>query len=1031
MPLLTRSRLAKLRRQTDSSVRLPQGEASDKPAEKHPVASSNMSYSKATRVTARAYPVGDAHSVRSTSVTSWRELPSHERGRLKKLAQQGKGKKARTVRLATINIGTLTARHRELADLLKRRRVDIACIQETKWKGSRSRDIGDGYKLLYYGQSSNRNGVGIVVSEVLRDKINNVDRISDRLMGITIDTGKRTIRVVTAYAPQVGCSDEEKESFWEDLDNYVSSLPQDEIVVIGADLNGHVGQQRDGANKCQGNRGYGIRNEEGERILDFATAHNLVLANTYYVKKDDHLITYASGDRRTQIDFWVVRQCDLRNIKDCKVIPGENCIPEHRPLLLDMKIPVDQRRRYFGETKEHIKWWNLRNNLQAQAALRTALTPLGETPEQSWHNLTTNVHQVAKSLLGVTKPGRKRIEKETWWWNEEVQAVIREKKRAYKEWHKSRTAEDQRKYSEAKRTAKACVRKAKRAYVEALYKKLDSREGEREIYRLAKRRMTASKDIEHYYEVKNEQGKRLRRPLEITERWRTYFEKMSNIENSHPAIMPEDAVEGPVPPITEEEVLRAINRTKHGKATGPDDIPSEFWKNCGPEGASWLSKLFNQVLKAKVMPEDWSTSTTVPIWKGKGDIADCSTYRPIRLMCHTLKILERIVETRLRDIIELSSCQYGFVKGASTTDAIHAIRILAEKHREKHKELHAAFLDLEKAFDRVPHEVIWWALRKRMVPEEYVDVIKMIYRKATSHVRTAAGQSKEFAIKVGVHQGSVLSPLLFITVMDAVTRELHKPQPWNLLYADDIVLLAQSRQELELDLQKWKVQLERYGLRLNTKKTEYMELGTQLPGTIHLEEEITKTTAFKYLGSHISASGELKEEISARMNAAWLKWRSLTGVLCDKKMPLRLKSKVYRTVIRPVALYGSECWPVTKKDVQRLCVMETRMLRWTLGVTMMDHVCNDTVRTIMKVTPIHNKMLEGRLRWYGHVRRREENHVTRAVMSMDIAGKRPRGRPKMRWMDRIKEDLKELGILAEDALDRNKWRRITQKADPT
>ena len=177
--------------------------------------------------------------------------------------------------------------------------MDIACIQETRWKGEKSRDLGDGFKLLYKGASNSRNGVGIVVSERLRDGITGVDRVSDRLMSIKLVVGMKILRVVTAYAPQAGCTDEEKDGFWQELDDYVRSVPSEETLLIGADLNGHVGEQRRGASKCHGNHGYGIRNDEGERILEFATAHELALANTYFIKKDNHLVTYASGERKS------------------------------------------------------------------------------------------------------------------------------------------------------------------------------------------------------------------------------------------------------------------------------------------------------------------------------------------------------------------------------------------------------------------------------------------------------------------------------------------------------------------------------------------------------------------------------------------------------------------------------------------------------------------------------------------------------------------------------------------------------------
>jgi hypothetical protein len=933
--------------------------------------------------------------------------------------------------LVSINIGTLTGRSRELADLLRRRRVDVACIQETKWKGSKARDIGDGYKLLYYGTRSDRNGVAIAVAEDLRDKITQVERLTDRLMAVSIDTGHTTIRVVSAYAPQTGCCEEDKDAFWLALDEYISTIPQDQVLLLGADFNGHVGEERGDSGQCHGGHGYGTRNNEGERILDFASAHDLILANTYYIKRDSHLVTYASGDRQTQVDYWTVRRCHLKHVKDCKVIPGESLLPQHRLLLLEMGLPINRQRRLtHGETKARIKWWKLATK-NAGSALAACLPALDQGIEETWTELTERVHKEATKLLGVTKPGRRRIEKETWWWNEDVQAVIRDKKTAYKQWQATRKAEDRLAYLEAKREAKRKVKEAKQADISDLYSRLNTREGAREIYRLAKRRAAATKDMGHFYQMKDEQGRPLRRPKEICERWRAYFEKISNEEFDHPAIPQEPPVEGPIANITAAEVQLAIAGMKNGKATGPDDIPGEFWKICGQTGATWLAEMFNQMVQLKTMPQAWSTSTTVPIWKNKGDIADCANYRPIRLMSHTLKIFERVIDRRLRAQLQITANQCGFVKGASTTDAIHAARLLMEKHREKNKPLHAAFLDLEKAFDRVPHEVIWWALRKHNVPEEYVEWIKLIYRGATTNVRSTAGVSKDFPITVGVHQGSALSPLLFITVMDAITQDIQKPHPWTLLYADDVALMAPTRQELELDVQRWKDRLQQYGLRLNIKKTEYMEVGHQTPGTINAGEPLEKTTCFRYLGSRLAAEGGTQEDVTARINAAWMKWREITGVLCDKKMPLHLKSKVYRTVVRPVALYGAECWPTTKKDEARLSVMEMRMLRWTLGVTRLDRIPNDTIRQAITVAPITDKLKETRLRWYGHVRRREEDHLAKRVMSLEVEGKRSRGRPKFRWLDKIKVDLKESGLTDQDALDRAKWKRMTRTADPT
>ncbi|GJR46764.1 transport protein Sec24-like CEF [Tanacetum coccineum] len=169
-------------------------------------------------------------------------------------------------------------------------------------------------------------------------------------------------------------------------------------------------------------------------------------------------------------------------------------------------------------------------------------------------------------------------------------------------------------------------------------------------------------------------------------------------------------------------------------------------------------------------------------------------------------------------------------------------------------------------------------------------------------------------------------------------------------------------------------------------------------------------------------SGRIDEDVSSRIKAAWMKWRAATGVLCDRNVPLKLKGKFYRVAIRPAMLYGSECWPITKALANRVEVAELRMLRWTCGKTLRDMIPNGVYRAQLEVETIINKMREGRLRWFGHVRRRSQSAPVRRVEDLVVDGLRRRGRPKLRWEDRVKQDMKEL-LLSEDMTsDRIAWR---------
>ena len=146
----------------------------------------------------------------------------------------------------------------------------------------------------------------------------------------------------------------------------------------------------------------------------------------------------------------------------------------------------------------------------------------------------------------------------------------------------------------------------------------------------------------------------------------------------------------------------------------------------------------------------------------------------------------------------------------------------AKKYLAANKRLYMAFVDLEKAFDQVPQKVIWWALRKLGVEEWIVQPVQGMYANAWSHVRVGEGYSEEFEVKVGVHQGSVLSPLLFIIVLEALSREFCSGVPWEDLYANDLFIIAESIEECVRRLLTWKDAMEKKELRVNAGKTKIM-----------------------------------------------------------------------------------------------------------------------------------------------------------------------------------------------------------------
>ncbi|KAK3528597.1 hypothetical protein QTP70_005008 [Hemibagrus guttatus] len=220
-----------------------------------------------------------------------------------------------------------------------------------------------------------------------------------------------------------------------------------------------------------------------------------------------------------------------------------------------------------------------------------------------WEATAEVIRQTGRKVLGVSS-GRRKEDKETWWWNEEVQDSTQRKRLAKKKWDMDRTEENRQEYKELQRRVKREVSKAKQKAYDELYTRLDTREGEKDLCRLARQR--------------DRDGRVLTSEESVQRRWKEYFEELMNEENEREKrVEGVNSVEQKVDKIRKDEVRKALKRMKSGKAVGPDDIPVEVWKCLGEAAVEFLTRLFNRVLESERIPEEWRRSVLVPIFKNK------------------------------------------------------------------------------------------------------------------------------------------------------------------------------------------------------------------------------------------------------------------------------------------------------------------------------------------------------------------------------------------------------------------------------
>lgn len=944
--------------------------------------------------------------------------------------------------------------------------ISILGITETKKKGTGIKEIDNGHILIYSGVQETdiaQAGVGCIITKKLARHIKDWQAITERLIRVTLE-GKEDTNIVVGYGPNENDSVEIKDKFWEDLQTNIEALKGNTYLV--GDLNARVGRDNEKWHGTIGKYGEETLNNNGRRLLEFCIHNNLAIANTFFQHREIHKFTreMLSRNEKSIIDYIITEKPRMSEINDVRVKRGAEIGSDHYLLVAKIKINDHQQeetknKKNLQPEEEKIRAYKLKipefrnkykNIIQNYTTLNTNNS--GKTLEEKWTTFKNMLLSTAKEACGTTK--QRRREKHTNWWNSKVKEEIKKKKILWKHYIQNKTNETYEHYKTQRDIAKAEVRKAKQTSWEDFGNIMESnfKSNQKLFYKVLKQ--LGKNKQRPINTIKNKKGELITEGTKILERWKEYFEELlsTNQDTNTCDSQNKDKSESKQPEnyeeISQKEITDALKKLKLGKSAGHDKLTPEMLKYMGKDGEELLRDIINQAWKSGEVPADWKIAIIVPIHK-KGDIKDCNNYRGISLLSVVSKLYERILESRLRDIIEpkLEQEQAGFRPGYSTQDHIFTIRQISEKLLERNRDMYVCFIDLVKAFDMILRTLIWKSLENNKVPKNLIHAIQSLYKDTLNYVRTGNITSTTFKTTAGVRQGGVLSPLLFIIVMNEVikhckdrVKELHVGfRNLNRIgikacaFADDLVIFANSEKALQESLIIWKECLENYGMSINEAKTKVMNISKH-DRTLNIKlgsETLQQVENFKYLGSVLDCKGTMDADINERISAtAKLYYQLQRGFIQKREISRKTKLAVFRSVYIPTLTYGCESWTISKRSASKLQASEMKYLRAVKGVSRIDRIRNENIRRELGAKELSTTIDETRLRWFGHIQRMGANRPTRKIWEAKTGGRRTAGRPRATWDEEIGRVLKSKGLESTEARelaeDRQGWRNFVK-----
>lgn len=933
------------------------------------------------------------------------------------------------LRFGTWNVRTLyqVGKLAQVSRIMDQFKLQLMGLSEVRWNQNGRLITPKGHLMLWSGMPNendpHQHGVGMLVNRTIRGAIMSYKFINERLMLMRIRGRARNITVIQCYAPTEDAETEIKEAFYDQLNNILAQTPKRDTKILMGDLNAKVGSNNESLEHIMGRHGVGDMNENGELLVELCGLNELKIGGTLFPHKTCHKVTWESPDSRTQnqIDHICVSAKWSNSLTDVRVKRSADIGSDHHLLIGHLKTNVKSRpnknncnRRKFNITKLQ----SATTKADFTTAVRERLAPINLEDyniQQGWHLLKSAITTTAEEKLGTEKRVKEDFISPSTWALIDRRGELKEKVNAARNVEDRRTARAE--YAALDRRVKREARNDKRESVNKLAQQAQDAAAANnmgELYNITKK--IAGSSMHKNVPIKDANGDLLTNVEEQLKRWKEHFMNVLNLQRGGIQIT-RAANPKPLPiktsPPNKSEIVDAIKSMKNGKAAGFDDITAEILKSDPQLFASSILPLFTKIWNQEEFPEDWMNGLIIKLPK-KGDLTDCNNWRGITILCVVMKVFMKIILNRMVNVIDklLRKEQAGFRSGKSCIDLINILRIIIEQAVEFRSPLYLLFIDYEKAFDSIDRECIWAELHNIGVPTKIVSIIRASYENFSCRVLHDGCTSEPFLTLSGVRQGCLLSPLLFLIVMDGVVRRATDGKTtgivWDPLkpsirlesldYADDKCELSHRFIDMKRKLDSLDNESRKVGLKINTGKTKELRINQESSQQLMLEDKpIEKVSHFQYLGSIITENGGATEDVESRIKKARGAFTRLNKVWSSHVYHTDTKLNIFKSCVLSVLLYACETWLVTEDIKRKLQVFVNRCLRRILRIFWPQRITNEELWKRTEIGDINTEIRRRKFGWIGHTLRRDPNEISYRSLTYNPQGSRRRGRPRNTW----------------------------------